>query len=64
MSDDFDELLCLANREHKEKEELIAEITGLLYPENPSKAEARHARFLRARLSAWMQANKPSGLGN
>ncbi|MCI0802945.1 MAG: hypothetical protein J4N96_00695 [Chloroflexi bacterium] len=68
MSDDFDELLSLANREREEQKELIAEIIAMMHPENPSKAEARTAKMLRAWVRAWMQANPPSieqsGLGN
>ena len=35
MGDDFDELLYLANREHEQRKELIEDLMGGMYPENP-----------------------------
>ena len=64
MRDEYDELLSLANREHQEREQLIAEITGWMYPGNPSRAEASEACRLRNKLTAYVQANPPGGMGN
>ena len=64
MVDDFAALMQLANREHQERERLIAELAGWLYPENPSKAEAHRARLLRAIVQANPPQREQSGLGN